>query len=224
MQWHAHGHACISAPASLQPASSFLSTGHASCLLHASAPSCPLPVPPAPFQFEDEFAKDGHAAVGRRLLRLEAENARRGLPAGLAIEELDSAPQRLAGGGTTLRSYDVLPSGGRGDGGQPEQAEVQTRRRPWWRRLLGGPAGGSSDDDTSGARHVPPSSRGRTQEVQAARGRLVGTLHTRHGGQADSPLTQPLLEGSDGRGGPPVRGGGGRHRSLDVESLEGVAP
>lgn len=57
-------------------------------------------MPPLSLQFEDDWAQDSLAAGGRRLLRLESENARNGLPLGLTIEPGGGGSSGgLAGGG-----------------------------------------------------------------------------------------------------------------------------
>ena len=117
---------------------------------------------------------DRFTAEGRRLLRLESENARSGLPPGLALQQAQRAPMALSRPLTVLRAA-ATHAGcctalrGAAAAAAAEAAEERQRAgaRGWLARLLpGGARGGGSDGDEGDGQSM----------AQAPRSRLHGLV------------------------------------------------
>lgn len=132
--------------------------------------TCLLDSPsPLACQFEDDWQLDSHAAMGRRLLRLESDNARQGLPPGQAIEA--AAAPSGSGSAGNLAGVSGATSGllgtlrGAAAAAAAEEAEERRQSRGGWlARLL--PGRGSEDGGSGEA------AEGLRASVEAARSRL----------------------------------------------------
>ncbi|KAL4424193.1 hypothetical protein ABPG75_001494 [Micractinium tetrahymenae] len=128
-------------------------------------------------EFEDDWALDSHAAAGNRLLQIESENARNGLPPGLTIQPGGPGASQSAHQASASVSSDRLLSTLRGAAAaaaaeQAAEAAAQRRGAGWLGRLLPGGWGGRQE--------MTPQRR--SVEAQAARGRLTRLLVPGGGG------------------------------------------
>ncbi|EFN53506.1 hypothetical protein CHLNCDRAFT_136844 [Chlorella variabilis] len=173
-------------------------------------------------EFEDEWQNDGCAAAGRRLLLLESENVRNGLPPGLTVEPAAAGGGGGGGGG----SAHVAAAAGAATGllgtlrsaAAAAAAERAASRAggAWWRRLLpgggAGAGGGGAGGDDSELRL--------SSEAQAARGRLSRLVAQPGGGggraaagysslPSEAPPSRPLRAAAGGGESTGAGGGGG---------------
>ncbi|GAB4813329.1 hypothetical protein N2152v2_000375 [Parachlorella kessleri] len=140
--------------------------------------------------FEDDWEdKSSLTSGGRRLLRMESENRRNGLPLGQTIEPAAGAGQP---GGAQAGALLGVP----GPDGDDEQAAA-----PWWRRMLG-----DSVHSAQGAGAVRPK---HSVEALEARGRLSRAL-----GRGDGGGGGGAAAAASGGGGVFAGGAGGREGRL----------
>lgn len=182
-------------------------------------------------QFEDDWQLDSHTATGRRLLRLESENARQGLPPGLAIEAAAGAPGSgsagdLAGGGGATSGLLGTLRGAAAAAAAEEAAERRQSRGGWLARLLPGVGRREGDSDQGGE-----GLRGSLEAARSRLSRLVAPQATSDRGAAGysdlpaaSPGTSPPLAGRRlAAAGRPPRPGAGSGADL-LSSSPGVRP
>ncbi|PSC73983.1 LMBR1 domain-containing 2-like protein A [Micractinium conductrix] len=164
-------------------------------------------------EFEDDWQNDSYAAMGRRMLAVESENARNGLPPGLTIEPAAAggAPPPASAGAGLLGGLREAAAAAAVE--QAAEEAAARRGGSWWARLLpgGAPAGGGGGGGDGGAQQ---------RSVEAARGRLTRLLIPtggagEAGGRRGAGYT--ALPSSAADASPLVRtapggiGGGGRH-------------
>lgn len=149
----------------------------------------------ANLQFEDDWeTTSNYAREGRRLLRMEGENARKGLPIGLPLDTPTaiSGPAVLAdGSSSTSRLNQYNRGGGNRKYGDMNDNSSCDDAPNWWQRMLGKTA---KDTTTSGGGGIHQSSSNsnstraaggyssHSHEAEAARDRLARTLGRSGGG------------------------------------------
>lgn len=187
--------------------------------------------PFAALQFEDDWQLDSHAATGRRLLRLESDNARQGLPPGLAIEAAAAPPSGagsagdLGGGGGATSGLLGTLRGAAAAAAAEEAAEQQRNRGSWFARLLPGRGSeGGGGEAVEGLRASVEAARSRLSRLVAP----AAAADHYQAGYADLPAS-PGTSPPTGRGltaarRPPRPGGAGGSGGDGLSSSPALRP